>query len=592
MTSEISRTTRRFASSSSSSSNNYRASRVRRVSTRSLQDTSGRGQVLIDSRESHTADLESYDRYMILLKEAHPTLEPKVWTFLRKLLEQHGGSTGFEPNDDEFFVPKTQEESNRFMSKVKGLDPINPINPKKISKLLPETSLETILTDLLFATQVGLTTLRFAPQCKRCGGQCLQTPNLCSFDKKCSISCSMCGADNNVHSLDAIGAYFFFHPSVLYILATNWGCYPSSESFSKRIVKCAAVPANDLRMGIRYSIGCKQQRNNIFDEPLPVGEYRGRCGISGASYILRVEGEADDDDDHAHECTIQVSQLIPAKNKNNVDNNYNNNNKKSSDTIVSVPHGRLKLDIQPDTDSLFCFILHQPNTSEETVFNLPPQEQHVYTSAADILHHPLQQQQITLSSLSLDSILKLGGELDTGQVTLVFTDVVQSTDMYRRLGDWKALELVQAHFQILFQAFSTWGRVVKTVGDAVMASFASPAAAMRASADALLGLQEQQEQEMNVIQIRIGIHSGPALVVPVNGINDYFGQTVNRAARLEGRAPPGGCLITKEVMDEDVLEEILSSEAFVKVEAQSLDLKGIGEATQAVGFQLKKNKKI
>lgn len=164
-----------------------------------------------------------------------------------------------------------------------------------------------------------------------------------------------------------------------------------------------------------------------------------------------------------------------------------------------------------------------------------------------------------------------------GKATLVFTDVVSSTDMYRRLGDWKALELVKAHFQILFQAFSTWGRVVKTVDDAVMASFVSPTAAMRASAEALLGLQ----QDLPEIQIKICIHAGPALVVPVNGI------TVNRAVRLEGQAPPGGCLVSAEAIEEEVLEDILSEEEFAKVEPQSFCLKGIGETTQAFGFQLK-----
>lgn len=212
--------------------------------------------------------------------------------------------------------------------------------------------------------------------------------------------------------------------------------------------------------------------------------------------------------------------------------------------------------------------MHKPGTSEATIFDLPPDEQHDYTSASDILHHPLHQEQE--QQLSIESILKLGGELDMGKVTLVFTDVVSSTDMYRRLGDWKALELVKAHFQILFQAFSTWGRVVKTVDDAVMTSFASPTAAMRASAEALLE-----------IQIKIGIHAGPALVVPVNGI------TVNRAVRLEGQAPPGGCLVSAEAIEEEVLEDILSEEEFAKVEPQSFCLKGIGETTQAFGFQLK-----
>ena len=114
-------------------------------------------------------------------------------------------------------------------------------------------------------------------------------------------------------------------------------------------------------------------------------------------------------------------------------------------------------------------------------------------------------------------------------MTLVFTDIVGSTELYAHLGDGEALKLVQQYFEVLFNSFASRGRIVKTIGDAVMASFSSSEAAVEAVAEALdqLAIHCINPATGAPLEMRVGIHSGTTVAVSLNGVNDYFGQTVN-----------------------------------------------------------------
>mmetsp|Transcript_26934 Transcript_26934/g.39839 ORF Transcript_26934/g.39839 Transcript_26934/m.39839 type:complete len:637 (-) Transcript_26934:21-1931(-) len=558
-----------------------------------------RGQVMIDHRESHTANLEEFDNYMKQMhtKNASKEANTKLWQYVRSTLEQHGQPAGFAPQqnneeeDNAYFMAHAKKKSDAFVEKFIGLDLINPINPATIANAA-NIPMADILTELVQSTIIGLTTLRFAPICKRCGGQVSQEADLTHYgvrDHEEEIVCRMCCYANHVSSMDQIGAFFFLHPSVLYVLAKNWGCYDSKRA-SRDILFYGAVPANGLKVGCTYTIGCASD-TDIFEKTLAKGRYRGRCGVSGSNYILEVQGDAPADPNEIHHDEIKVSYLVPPEIVTGVQS-IRRLSSIHPTPILTVPHGRLKLDILPDTKSMFLFGIRGPHpVSDNDFFTLPEEERSVYTSACDIMNHPSFQNNSSVSKITPD-LLKLGGELDTGHVTLIFTDVVKSTDMYGKLGDWKALSLVRQHFEILFAAFSKWGRVVKTVGDAVMAAFASGEAAIQAAAQALRVIQTEMPPDF---QIRIGIHSGSALVLPVNGINDYFGQTVNRAARIEGKAPPNGCLLSKDVLRNNTtaLNDILAGSGnteFERIAPMQLDLKGIGELTEAVGFLLVKKK--
>ena len=135
-------------------------------------------------------------------------------------------------------------------------------------------------------------------------------------------------------------------------------------------------------------------------------------------------------------------------------------------------------------------------------------------------------------TLDVDQRLKITS------LTFLFTDLKGSTELYERVGDLVAFDLVRAHFRVLNEIVAAEaGAVVKTIGDAVMATFPTPdravAAALRMR-EAMRRLNDERGRED--LLLKIGIHEGPCLAVTLNDRQDYFGQTVNIASRVQGLA--------------------------------------------------------
>jgi class 3 adenylate cyclase len=145
--------------------------------------------------------------------------------------------------------------------------------------------------------------------------------------------------------------------------------------------------------------------------------------------------------------------------------------------------------------------------------------------------------------------LRAGEEIQISSVTLMFTDLRDSTHLYRQIGDAPAFGRVRQHFDLLEQAIAAeGGAIVKTMGDAVMAVFRQPAAALRALeiAHASITLLEGKPP----LEMKAGIHSGPCIAVTLNERLDYFGSTVNIAARLPGLAQGGEVVFSNEVKND------------------------------------------
>lgn len=134
--------------------------------------------------------------------------------------------------------------------------------------------------------------------------------------------------------------------------------------------------------------------------------------------------------------------------------------------------------------------------------------------------------------------LSAGIALQVEQVTLLFTDLKGSTALYDAIGDVRAFSLVSEHFKILLSAVREHGgAVVKTIGDAVMGVFAEPLPALEAALAMAARLRAfNQQSGLPPLSLKIGLHCGPCIVVSSNERLDYFGQTVNVAARVQGLA--------------------------------------------------------
>ena len=169
--------------------------------------------------------------------------------------------------------------------------------------------------------------------------------------------------------------------------------------------------------------------------------------------------------------------------------------------------------------------------------------------------------------------LRPGDEAGVGQVAFLFSDLRGSTALYERVGDAVAFNMVREHFALLASIVRDHdGAVVKTIGDAVMAAFGDPAHAVRAA------LAMQARIADHDLVLKLGVHAGPSVVVTLNDRLDYFGSTVNMAARLQGQSEGGDIVLSRVVADDPAVRPLLAT---LPSRQESVRLKGFAEP---IGF--------
>jgi len=163
-------------------------------------------------------------------------------------------------------------------------------------------------------------------------------------------------------------------------------------------------------------------------------------------------------------------------------------------------------------------------------------------------------------------------------LTFLFTDLKGSTHLYERVGDLAAYDLVKAHFGVLNEIVAEeTGAVVKTIGDAVMATFTTPDRAVAAALRMREGMRQLNDARQHEdLVLKIGIHEGPCLAVALNDRQDYFGQTVNIASRVQGLADSRAIFATRAVVENPASAALLAG-AGLTPSAQNLALRGVTE---------------
>jgi class 3 adenylate cyclase len=160
--------------------------------------------------------------------------------------------------------------------------------------------------------------------------------------------------------------------------------------------------------------------------------------------------------------------------------------------------------------------------------------------------------------------------LDTGTRTILFTDIVGSTAATQRLGDHAAMEIVELHDRIVRAALErTLGREVKHTGDGIMAAFTSAQLAVRCTALIHNELASAPPVAGEAVRVKVGAAAGE----PVERQGDFFGSTVQLAARLCAHAPAAKTLVSSSVV------ELCSEIRFD--DAGELALKGFAQPVRA-----------
>ncbi|HZS82062.1 MAG TPA: adenylate/guanylate cyclase domain-containing protein [Stellaceae bacterium] len=185
----------------------------------------------------------------------------------------------------------------------------------------------------------------------------------------------------------------------------------------------------------------------------------------------------------------------------------------------------------------------------------------------------------TFRDIHRTDALDVDQRLKITSLTFLFTDLKGSTELYERVGDLAAFDLVKAHFRILTEIVAAEaGAVVKTIGDAVMATFPTPDRALAAALrmrEAMRALNEERKSED--LLLKIGIHEGPCLAVMLNDRQDYFGQTVNIASRVQNLAVSRSIFATGSVVEHPEASSLLAASG-LKALPQRRTLRGIVDA--------------
>ena len=174
-----------------------------------------------------------------------------------------------------------------------------------------------------------------------------------------------------------------------------------------------------------------------------------------------------------------------------------------------------------------------------------------------------------------ETVMSAGG-LAVKRVALLFTDIKGSTALYDRIGDMKAFNLVRQHFGVLRDVIAANnGALVKTIGDAVMANFHEPLDAIRAALDMLAQIKRFNDSAgEELITLKIGAHVGNCLAVTLNERLDYFGQTVNLAARVQRLAADNEIYLSDEIYSLPGAGDLLAT---MQSRAQTVHVKGIAQ---------------
>lgn len=247
-----------------------------------------------------------------------------------------------------------------------------------------------------------------------------------------------------------------------------------------------------------------------------------------------------------------------------------------SQSDLSLPAGESNLTLSNSTEQpVWCRVVRVVMDEIYAIMQQMPPPFGRRLTGKHLLNNQAFRDNFALHELAPDLKLKLRS------ITLLFTDLKGSTALYDREGDLAAYRLVQDHFVALKQVVRNHsGAMIKTMGDAVMAAFpngddgAAAAIAMMAAMQDLAGGHKDKE-----VGLKVGLHAGPALAINAGNSVDYFGQTVNIAARVQGLADAGDICVTSALNDNDGVPALMAGAGFGG-HAELARLKGVSTEEQ------------
>ncbi len=410
---------------------------------------------------------------------------------------------------------------------------------------------ERAISAFLHSARLGLFDLSWNVLCPGCGGVLGAHTTLKSL-KPDDYHCALCACGYKASVDEAVEVSFTVSPRVRRIAAHDPDTLPVWEYF-KQVFWSSGVDFN------KESFATLANEVTLDTLEVAAGEKATMSLTLPSEFIIIFEPVT-------HAAQFIDVQGEPTKERQQLSIMYNKVQAPTGTTTMRPGPLRLSLDNQAGVRVLPSVFI-----AAEGLHHLIGKRK-PFLTAKRMLSNQTFRDVFKADNLSLDQRLQITS------LTFLFTDLKGSTALYERVGDLAAFDLVRAHFHALLEIIaSEKGAVVKTIGDAVMATFIRPEHAivaglrMRAAMDELNKTRGTED-----LIVKIGIHEGPCLAVMLNERQDYFGQTVNVAARVQSLSTAREIHITSPVLDAPAVAELLEQRAIKPIQKQAA-LRGIAD---------------
>jgi class 3 adenylate cyclase len=433
----------------------------------------------------------------------------------------------------------------------KGEDPeLNRINALDFSK---RNSLdeERVISGFLHASRLGLFDLTWNVLCPGCSGVLDAHDTLKSL-RPDDYHCGLCACGYECSVDEQVEVAFTVSPKVRRIAAHDPNSLPIWEYF-KQVFWSSGIELN------KESFAALTEEVTLDALELPAGEKAVLSLQLPAQFVIVFEPVTH----AAHFIDVQGE---PTKERQQLALVYNKAHPPTGSITLRPGPLRLSLDNQAGVRVLPTVFIAGDALHDMLGKRRP------FLTAKRMLSNQTFRDVFKADNLNLDQRLKITS------LTFLFTDLKGSTALYERVGDLVAFDLVRAHFRALLEIIaSEKGAVVKTIGDAVMATFIKPEHALMAGLKMRAAMDELNKQRgSNDLVVKIGIHEGPCLAVMLNERQDYFGQTVNIAARVQSLSTSQEIHITAPVIESPGVATILEKEAITPIQKEAA-LRGIAD---------------
>src|SRR6266404_2373859 len=403
---------------------------------------------------------------------------------------------------------------------------------------------ERTIAAFLHAAQIGLFDMSWNVLCPSCGGVLDANTSLKNV-RSDEYHCAFCNIDNEPTLDDMVEVSFTVSPRARRIAAHN----PDELTIWEYYRQVFWGTAVDLP---EENLEAAMQKITLDAVELPAGEKALLSLQLPVGFVIVLEPAT-------HSAQFVEVKGEPTDERQNLALVYHN--VRATTAITELRPGPLRLSLDNRTGTRVLPAVFLVNDAMNALIG----KRQPYLSAKRLLSNQTFRDIYRTHTLDIDQRLKITS------LTFLFTDLKGSTELYERVGDLVAYDLVRAHFQVLNEIVAAErGAVLKTIGDAVMATFPAPDRAMAAA----LKMREAVKDLKGDLLLKIGIHEGPCLAVSLNERQDYFGRTVNIAARVQGLATSRSIFATRRVVRDSKASKLLQSNG-IAATPEKRSLRGI-----------------